>query len=175
MVLARGRAARAAAAAVLAATALALTGCGGDDGFELQDWHAPGQNASVGDVLIRYAHVAEPEGEPWQVGDDVPAYVWLVNEGDEPDRLVGASSSGAESVDIVNAGGKPLPDGVELPPDKLRQLEPDRNHLLLRDVRQVVRGGDFMKITLNFEKAGSVTFGIQSQVPVYDTGPTPGG
>lgn len=31
-----------------------------------------------------------------------------------------------------------------------------------------------MKITLNFEKAGSVTFDIQSQVPVYDTGPTPG-
>lgn len=37
MVLTRGRAAQAAAASVLAATALALTGCGGDDSFELQD------------------------------------------------------------------------------------------------------------------------------------------
>jgi hypothetical protein len=36
MVLTRGRAARTAAASVLAATALALTGCGGDDSFELQ-------------------------------------------------------------------------------------------------------------------------------------------
>ncbi len=36
MVLTRGRAARTAAPSVLAATALALTGCGGDDSFELQ-------------------------------------------------------------------------------------------------------------------------------------------
>ncbi|MFC7896072.1 copper chaperone PCu(A)C [Streptomyces sp. NPDC057381] len=175
MVLTRGRAARTAAAAVVAATALALTGCGGDDSFELRDWHAPGQNASVGDVLVRYAHVAEPKGEPWQIGDDIPAYVWLLNEGDKTDRLVSASSSDAESVDIVNADGKPLPDGVELPPNQLQQLEQGKSHLLLRDVRQVVRGGDFMKITLNFEKAGSVTFNIQSQVPVYDTSPTPSG
>ncbi|MFB7091445.1 copper chaperone PCu(A)C [Streptomyces sp. NPDC056296] len=173
MVLTRGRTARSAAAAVLAATALALSGCGGDDSFELQDWHAPGQNASVGDVLIRYAHVAEPKGEPWQPGDDVPAYVWLMNQGDKTDRLVSASSPNAESVNIVNADGKPLPNGVELPPNKLQQLEPTNNHLLLRDVREVVRGGDFMKITLNFEKAGSVTFNIQSQIPVYDSSPSP--
>ncbi|MFB6550595.1 copper chaperone PCu(A)C [Streptomyces sp. NPDC056405] len=173
MVLTRGRTARSAAAAVLAATALALSGCGGDDSFELQDWHAPGQNASVGDVLIRYAHVAEPKGEPWQPGDDVPAYVWLMNQGDKTDRLVSASSPNAESVNIVNADGKPLPNGVELPPNKLQQLEPTNHHLLLRDVREVVRGGDFMKITLNFEKAGSVTFNIQSQIPVYDSSPSP--
>ncbi|MFE0802765.1 copper chaperone PCu(A)C [Streptomyces sp. NPDC058812] len=173
MVLTRGRTARSAAAAVLAATALAVSGCGGDDSFEPQDWHAPGQNASVGPVLIRYAHVAEPKGNPWQPGADVPAYVWLMNEGDKADRLVGASSPNAESVSIVDADGKTLPDGVELPPNKLRQLEPTNDHLLLRDVREVVRGGDFMKITLNFERAGSVTFNIQSQVPVYDSSPSP--
>ncbi len=38
MVLTSGRTARSAAAAVLAVTALALSGCGGDDSFELQDW-----------------------------------------------------------------------------------------------------------------------------------------
>ncbi|MGC9379843.1 copper chaperone PCu(A)C [Streptomyces sp. MH13] len=173
MLLIRGRTARSAAATVLAAGTLALSGCGGDDSFELQDWHAPGQNASVGDVLLRYAHVAEPKGEPWRPGDDVPAYVWLMNEGDSADRLVGAGSPDAESVGIVNADGKALPDGVALPPDKLRQLEPGNNHLLLRDVREVVRGGDFLKITLNFEKAGSVTFNIQSQIPVYDSSPSP--
>ncbi|MEU6180433.1 hypothetical protein [Streptomyces coeruleorubidus] len=51
---------------------------------------------------------------------------------------------------IVDAQGKPLPRGVELPSKQLRESEPGKEHLLLRDVRQVIRGGDFMKITLRF-------------------------
>ncbi|WP_409473631.1 copper chaperone PCu(A)C [Streptomyces sp. HC307] len=152
---------------------MGLSGCVGDEAFDPQTWDAPGQNARIESVLIRYAHVAEPRGEPWKRGADVPAYLWLFNEGREPDRLVGASTPNAASVSIVDGQGKPLPGGVELPPNQLRQLEPGKEHLLLRDVREVVRGGDFMKITLRFEKAGSVTFNIQAQVPVYDPSPTP--
>ncbi|MFD4247051.1 copper chaperone PCu(A)C [Streptomyces sp. NPDC058525] len=161
----------------LAAAALALAvtagGCGNDDGFSLAEWNAPGQNARIGDIMIRYAHVAEPQGGPWQPGDDVPAYVWLYNKGSEADRLVGADSPNAASVDIVDADGKPLPDGVELPENKLVELEPGKSHLVLRDVREVIRGGDFMKFTMRFEKAGSITFNVQSQIPAYDQSPSP--
>ncbi|GAA2564597.1 MULTISPECIES: hypothetical protein [Streptomyces] len=44
---------------------------------------------------------------------------------------------------------------------------------MLRDVREVIRGGDFMKFTMRLERAGSVAFNVQSQVPVYDDGPFP--
>jgi hypothetical protein len=53
----RGRCALVTGALVLAMTA---SGCGGDDEFSLPDWEAPGQNGRVGDLMIRYAHVAEP-------------------------------------------------------------------------------------------------------------------
>ncbi|WCN05142.1 copper chaperone PCu(A)C [Streptomyces sp. M92] len=164
---------------VLAATALAValtaSGCGGDDDFSLPDWEAPGQNGRVGDIMIRYAHVAEPQGEPWQPGDDVPAYVWLYNKGGEDDKLVGASTPNAASVDIVSSDGKPLPGGVELPANKLVELESGKSHLVLRDVRRQIRGGDFMQFTMRFEDAGTATFNIQSQVPVYDGSTSPTG
>ncbi len=44
---------------------------------------------------------------------------------------------------------------------------------MLRDVREVVRGGDFMKFTMRFEKAGPVTFSIAAQTPAYDESPSP--
>ncbi|WP_217165435.1 copper chaperone PCu(A)C [Streptomyces sp. AC512_CC834] len=157
------------------AVALAASGCGGDDDFSLPDWGAPGQNARVGDIMIRYAHVAEPRDEPWQPGDDVPAYVWLYNMGGEDDRLVGASTPNAASVDVVDSDGKERADGVSLPAHKLVELERGKNHLVLRDVRETVRGGDFMEFTLRFENAGPVTFDIHAQVPVYDESPSPTG
>ncbi|MFV0137884.1 copper chaperone PCu(A)C [Streptomyces sp. HMX87] len=166
----RGRGALAAAALALAVTA---SGCGGDDEFSLPDWGAPGQNARVGDIMIRYAHVAEPREEPWQPGDDVPAYLWLYNKGDEADRLVGAETPNAASVDIVDSDGKVLPDGVELPVNQLVELESGRPHLVLRDVSETIRGGDFMKFTLRFENAGPITFNIAAQVPVRDESPSP--
>lgn len=165
----RGRRGLAAAAFALAVTA---SGCG-DDGFSLPEWDAPGQNARIGNIMIRYAHVAEPRGGPWPLGDDVPAYVWLYNKGGETDRLLGASTPNAAGVDIVDADGKTLPEGVELPVNKLVELEPGKAYLVLREVREVIRGGDFMKFTLRFERAGSITFNIQSQVPVYDKSPSP--
>ncbi|MGW5088392.1 copper chaperone PCu(A)C [Streptomyces coelicoflavus] len=166
---------RTALAGCAAAMALAASGCGGDDTFSLPDWHAPGQNARVGDIMIRYAHVAEPQGGPWQPGDDVPAYVWLYNKGDKDDRLVSASTPNAASVDVVDADGKKVADDVSLPENKLVELERGKTHLVLRDVRETIRGGDFMKFTMKFENAGSVTFDIQAQVPVYDKSPSPTG
>ncbi|MEI5031940.1 copper chaperone PCu(A)C [Streptomyces sp. S1A(2023)] len=166
----RGRRALLAAACALAVT---TSGCG-DDGFSLPEWDAPGQNARVGNIMIRYAHVAEPEGGPWQPGDDVPAYAWLYNKGGETDRLLGAGTPNAAAVDLVDADGDPLPDGVELPANELVELEPGKSHMVLREVGEVIRGGDFMKFTLRFERAGAVTFSIQSQAPVYDKSTSPG-
>lgn len=55
------------------------------------------------------------------------------------------------------------------------RLERGKTHLVLREVRETVRGGDFMKFTMRFEDAGPVTFTVRSQVPVYDESPSPTG
>jgi copper(I)-binding protein len=101
--------------------------------------------------------------------------VWLYNKGDEADKLMGAETPAAASVDLVDSDGRVLTGGVDLPVGRLVQLESDRTHLVLRDVNRQIRGGDFMKFTMRFEKAGTTTFNIQAQVPAYEESPSPSG
>lgn len=62
---------------------------------------------------------------------------------------------------------------MDLPANQLVELEQGKAHMVLRDVREIIRGGDFMKFTMRFEKAGSITFNIQSQIPTYEESPFP--
>ncbi|MFI8853117.1 copper chaperone PCu(A)C [Streptomyces sp. 891-h] len=166
----RRRAGWAAAALILVASA---SGCGGDEDFDLPDWDAPGQNSRVGDLMLRYAHLAEPRGgEPWKPGDDVPGYVWVYNKSQKDDKLIGASSPVASSVQIVGADDKPREE-VRLPAQKLVELESGKPHLLLRGLRKQIRGGEYVKITLRFRDAGSTTFNIAAQRPQRDESPSP--
>ncbi|MDK1342353.1 copper chaperone PCu(A)C [Streptomyces sp. 378] len=139
-----------------------VTGCGSED----NDYNPPGANARVGPVLIRYAHIAEPPDGPWETGDDAPFYVWLFNQGQRTDRLLGAETTVARSVDIVNAEGAER-GPVALPSGKLVELERGSTHLLLRDVRRQIRGGDYVWITLRFERAGEIALQVHSQIPTY--------
>ncbi|GAB2899416.1 hypothetical protein GCM10027074_77640 [Streptomyces deserti] len=145
------------------AAAWGVTGCGGND----NEYNPPGANARVGSVLIRYAHIAEPPDGPWEKGSDAPFYLWLFNQGERPDRLIGAETTVARSVDIVTGDGA-VRGPVELPTDKLVELEKGRPHLLLRDLNERIRGGDFVWITLRFERAGEVALQVHSQIPTYD-------
>lgn len=68
------------------------------------EYNPPGTNARIGSMLILYAHIAPPTG-PAKWGDDAPLCVWLFNQGQRPDRLLGAKTTRARSVDIVTAEG----------------------------------------------------------------------
>ncbi|MCZ7456268.1 copper chaperone PCu(A)C [Streptomyces sp. WMMC940] len=138
-----------------------VAGCGNDN-----EYNPPGANARVGQVLIRYAHIAQPPDGPWEKGDDVPFYTWLFNQGQTSDRLLGAETTVAGSVDIVNADGAAR-GPVTLPPGKLVELEDGRVHLMLRGLRRQIRGGDYVWITLRFERAGEIALQVHSQIPTY--------
>ncbi|MFP8905474.1 MULTISPECIES: copper chaperone PCu(A)C [Streptomyces] len=163
-------------AAVLAFTA---AGCGGGEGDEPGgiagpgEVDSPGANAAIGSVLVRYAHLAEPTDGPWQVGSDVPLYAQLYDREPPADRLVAAESPAAESVEIVAQGGEVVEGGVELSPDKSVGLEEGGTYLVLRDVRQRIRGGDFVWVTLHFEDAGSLSMQVPAQTPTYDQESSP--
>ncbi|MCX2924441.1 copper chaperone PCu(A)C [Streptomyces sp. NEAU-W12] len=144
----------------LAATMLA--GCTTHEG----EYNPPGANARVGNMLIRYAHISEPPNGPWEIGDDAPLYVWLYNEGPTADRLLGAETTIARSVDIVTGDGAER-GPVEVPPEKLVKLEEDRPHLLLRGLKEEMRGGDYAWVTLRFEQAGEVALQMHAQLPTY--------
>ncbi|MFE0677692.1 copper chaperone PCu(A)C [Streptomyces sp. NPDC058867] len=144
------------------AVVLGATGCGGDGG----EYHPQGDGARVGPVLVRYAHLAEPPDGPWESGDNAPFYVWFFNQGQETDRLLGAETTAARSVDIVDAKAA-VRGPVPLPTDRLVELEQGSAHLLLTDLRQQIRGADHVWITLRFERAGEIAPQVHSQIPTY--------
>ncbi|MDG9701514.1 copper chaperone PCu(A)C [Streptomyces sp. DH37] len=160
-----------------AALALAAAGCGDtDDRGEIAgggEVDSPGANAGIGSVLVRYAHLAEPTDGPWETGSDVPLYAQLYDQEPPADRLVSAESPAAESVGIVGQGGEAVEGGVKLTPDTSVGLEEGGTYLVLRDVRQEIRGGDFVWVTFHFEDAGALSMQVPAQPPTVDEESSP--
>jgi copper(I)-binding protein len=80
-----------------------------------------------------------------------------------PDRLVGASTPVAAMAEVhetVNDNGvmrmRPVP-GLPLESNKPVELKPGGYHIMLMGLKQQLKDGETFPVTLNFEKAGSVT------------------
>lgn len=109
-------------------------------------------------------------------------FVTIRNNGDRPDRLVAAASPRAAKVEIHTmsvAGGimrmRPLPDGLSVGPGKEIRLAPGGNHLMLIGLRQPLRQGETVPVTLQFERAGRIEVrllvqGPGAESPAHDMG-----
>lgn len=148
-----GRLARAAVAVLVAAP---LAGCYSAADAEV---NPPGRNLRVNDIAIRYAHLDDPDtpGTGYRPGDDVPLYLWLVNESGEPAALAGVSSSIAQDVTLTEGD---LP--VDLPVGELVDLGPDNAHFVLREITTQVRGAQFVPISLTFADGSEVEFEVEA-------------
>lgn len=80
-----------------------------------------------------------------------------------PDRLVGASTpvaAVAEVHETINDNGvmrmRPIP-ALPLQPGQPVVLKPGGYHIMLMGMKQQLKDGETFPVTLNFEKAGSVT------------------
>lgn len=99
-------------------------------------------------------------------------YGVLVNLSDQPDALVSASTDAAETVELheVIMGEddvmqmRPVEDGIMVAPDSFAQLQPGGYHIMLINLKAPLEAGSSLDLTLNFERAGSVTL----SVPVED-------
>lgn len=97
----------------------------------------------------------------------------LRNTGDQPDRLIGASTPAARAVEIhrsvVDAGNvmrMRAIDGVDLPPrSELRLRHGGEHHLMLIDLKAPLKDGDRLAMTLRFEKAGERAVTVWVQQP----------
>jgi len=81
----------------------------------------------------------------------------------EPDRLVGASTpvaAVAEVHETVNDNGvmrmRPIP-ALPMQPGQPVVLKPGGYHIMLMGLKQQLKDGETFPVTLNFEKAGSIT------------------
>jgi periplasmic copper chaperone A len=129
---------------------------------------AAGTLAHAHDYTLNGLHIEHPYARP-----TVPmqrsggAYLTIENRGKDGDKLVGASSPIAESVEIhtMAMDGNVMKmrevDGVELKPESKVEMMPGHGyHLMMSGLRQPLKAGDKFPMTLTFEKAGKTEVSV---------------
>jgi copper(I)-binding protein len=139
---------------------LALSACGG---AAADKDHAAGTDVEVHDVWARAA-LKDGNGA---------AYMLMHNHSTEEDALVGASSDVATAVEIhlsqITANGTMemvRQESVALPADGEVEFKPGSYHVMLVGLKQDLKAGDEIKLTLHFKNHEDITL----TVPVLETG-----
>lgn len=133
---------------------------------------AAAEMAEIGDISIRDAWVRASIGS----APNSAAYMVVETSGDQPDRLVGASSPAADQVQMhahVMDGDiarmRPV-EAIEVAPGEPTLLQPGGLHLMLVGLQQKLTEGESVAVTLRFEEAGEVTLEVPI-LPVTAQGP----
>lgn len=147
---------RAGLGAGLALAITVLAGCAADDAAAN---NPPGMNVRVNDISVRYAHLEDPDspGTGYREGDDVPLYLWLVNESGAEAALTEVSSPIATGVTLTE-GQTP----VDLPVGTLVELGPDDPHFVLEGITTQIRGAEFVPVNLTFSDGTAVEIMVEA-------------
>jgi hypothetical protein len=124
------------------------------------------QEVKAGDLVITQAWArATPKGA--KIGG---GYLTIENKGSAPDRLIGGSTDAAAKLEVHEMsmkGGvmtmRPLDKGLAIDPGKTVKLAPGGYHLMLMDLKNPLKQGETVPITLKFEKAGEVKVSLSVQ------------
>src|SRR5690606_19699518 len=102
-------------------------------------------------------------------GTNGVVYLRIENRGDEPDRLTGARSEVAQTVELHTtnmADGvmqmRQVEGGIEIPPGETVAFEQGGYHVMLIGLQQALKEGDRFEVELTFERAGTIT--VESEV-----------
>jgi hypothetical protein len=120
----------------------------------------------AGDLVISQAWSrATPGGA--KIGG---GYLTIENRGAMPDRLIGGTWDAGAKVEVpemaMNNGVmtmRPLDQGLTIEPGATVKLAPGGIHLMLFDLKSPFKSGDQVPVTLEFEKAGKLTFSLEVQ------------
>jgi copper(I)-binding protein len=120
----------------------------------------------AGDLVITQAWSrATPGGA--KIGG---GYLTIENKGSTPDRLIGGSADVAGKVEVhemaMNNGVmtmRPLEKGLAIEPGKTVKLGPGGYHLMMFDLKNPLKQGEKLPVTLEFEKAGKVKVSFDVQ------------
>lgn len=106
-------------------------------------------------------------------GGNGAIYLRLVNNGNEPDRLLGGESPVAAAFELHETtmsaddvmSMAPLVGGLEIPAHGEAMLEPGGAHMMLVELRQPLAAGDSVPITLQFKKSSAMTLEVEVREP----------
>src|SRR6188508_1149547 len=127
---------------------------------------AHAQEIKAGDLVVT---------QPWSRATPGGAkiaggFVTIENKGAVPDRLISGAGDVAGRVEIhemaMNNGVmtmRPLDKGLTIEPGKTVKLAPGGYHLMLMDLKNPLKQGEKVPLTLEFEKAGKVTLSLDVQ------------
>ncbi len=127
--------------------------------IQIQDiWARPGMmGMSHGDQQMGHEHGMEGTSA---------VYFIAINNGDQPDALVGAASDVAEMVELHEtkmegdvAKMQPVPR-VEIPARGKVEFRPRGLHVMLIGLKRDLKVGDTFTLTLRFEKSGEMTLSV---------------
>jgi periplasmic copper chaperone A len=139
---------------------------------------------AIAAVLIAAAAPALAQGtgaasvtveQPWAQATPAGAktgavYITLVNKSGSADRLIGASSDVAATLQIhemkvVNGvmQMRQLAHGLPIPAGKTVVLKPGSYHVMLIGLKQPLTAGESFPLTLTFEKAGNISVTVPVQ------------
>jgi copper(I)-binding protein len=95
--------------------------------------------------------------DPPTAGDTtLSAYVTIRNNGGTPDRLVGASSPWAGTINLVDASSPASLPWITVPAHGSVTLKASADHMVLSDLKRAPKAGDTMQLNLNFADSGTV-------------------
>lgn len=128
-------------------------------------------SASAHDYQAGTIHIDHPYARPTVPGQPSGgAYLTLENRGKDADRLLAADSPAAKKTEIhtMSMVGNVMKmreaDGIELAPAAKVTMKPgDGYHIMLIGLKQQLKVGDTLPLTLTFEKAGKVEVSVQVQ------------
>ncbi len=141
----------------------------------------PAQAADVmaGKLKISAAWArATPKGAPVGGG-----YLTITNTGSQPDRLTGGSVGFAKSVELhemkMDKGVmkmRMLAGGLEIKPGETVTLKPGGYHIMFVGMKEPLKKGEHVKVTLQFAKAGKVDvdFTVEGIAAMQGGGAMPG-
>ena len=127
--------------------------------------------ASAHDYQAGAVHVDHPYARATVPGQPSgAAYMTLENRGKDGDRLIAAASPAAQKTEIhtMAMDGNVMKmrqvDGIELAPAAKVVMKPgDGYHIMLLGLKQQLKIGDTLPLTLTFEKAGKLEVSVQVQ------------
>jgi copper(I)-binding protein len=127
---------------------------------------ARAEEVKAGDLVISQVWSRATPGGAKIAG----GYLTIENKGSAPDLLIGGSGDFAGRVEVhemaMNNGVmtmRSLDKGLAIEPGKTVKLAPGGYHLMLMDLKNPLKQGDKVPLTLEFQKAGKVKLALEVQ------------